>query len=76
MSEAIDTTVETTLEATAAPEFIRPGSEQDHSKKGPIPAASDVPLDEINPVWNRLFSENRMLEYFAVSYTHLTLPTT
>ena len=64
MSEAIDTTVETTLETTAAPEFIRPGSEQDHSKKGPIPAASDVPLDEINPVWNRLFSENRMLEYF------------
>ena len=60
MSEAIDTTVET----TAAPEFIRPGSEQDHSKKGPIPAVSDVPLDEINPVWNRLFSENRMLEYF------------
>ena len=50
MSEAIDTTVETTLETTAAPEFIRPGSEQDHSKKGPIPAASDVPLDEINPV--------------------------
>jgi cytochrome P450 len=43
---------------------MRPGSEQDHSKKGPIPAASDVPLDEINPVWNRLFSENRMLEYF------------
>ena len=64
MSEAIDTTAETTLETTAAPEFIRPGSEQDHSKKGPIPAASDVPLDEINPVWNRLFSENRMLEYF------------
>jgi cytochrome P450 len=60
MSEAIDTTLET----TAAPEFIRPGSEQDHSKKGPIPAASDVPIDEINPVWNRLFSENRMLEYF------------
>ena len=60
MSEAIDTTVET----TAAPEFIRPGSEQDHSKKGPIPVASDVPLNEINPVWNRLFSENRMLEYF------------
>jgi cytochrome P450 len=60
MSEAIDTTLET----AAAPEFMRPGSEQDHSKKGPIPAASDVPLDEINPVWNRLFSENRMLEYF------------
>ena len=56
MSEAIDT--------TPAPEFIRPGSEQDHTKKGPIPAAYDVPLEEINPVWNRLFSENRMLEYF------------
>ena len=64
MSEAIDITAETTLAATAAPEFIRPGSEQDHSKKGRIPAAADVPLDEINPVWNRLFSENRMLEYF------------
>ena len=60
MSEAIDTTIEN----DAAPEFVRPGSEQDHSKKGPIPAASDVLLDEINPVWNRLFSENRMLEYF------------
>jgi len=31
---------------------------------GPIPAAADMPLEEINPVWNRLFSENRMLEYF------------
>ena len=60
MSEAIDTTIEN----DAAPEFVRPGSEQDFSKKGPIPAASDVLLDEINPVWNRLFSENRMLEYF------------
>ena len=43
---------------------MRPGSEQDLSKRGPIPAAHEVPLDEINPVWNRLFSENRMLEYF------------
>ena len=60
MSEAIDTTIEN----AAAPEFVRPGSEQDFSKKGPIPKASDVRLDEINPVWNRLFSENRMLEYF------------
>lgn len=55
MSEAIDT--------ASAPEYVRPGSEQD-KRKGPIPAAADMPLDEINPVWNRLFSENRMLEYF------------
>ena len=55
MSEAIDT--------SAAPEFVRPGSELD-KRKGPIPAAADMHLEEINPVWNRLFSENRMLEYF------------
>ena len=45
MSEAIDTTIEN----AAAAEFVRPGSEQDVSKKGPIPKASDVRLDEINP---------------------------
>ena len=55
MSEAIDT--------TSAPEFIRPGSEQDQNKD-PIPSAADVPLEDINPVWNRLFAENRMLDYF------------
>jgi cytochrome P450 len=55
MSEAIDT--------SPAPVFVRPGSELD-KRKGPIPAAADMPLEEINPVWNRLFSENRMLEYF------------
>ena len=55
MSEAIDT--------TPVPEFIRPGSEQDQ-QKGPIPAAADMPLEDINPVWNRLFAENRMLDYF------------
>jgi cytochrome P450 len=55
MSEALDT--------SPAPEFVRPGSELD-KRKGPIPAAADMPLEEINPVWNRLFSENRMLEYF------------
>ena len=55
MSEAIDT--------SPTPEFVRPGSELD-KKKGPIPAAADTPLEDINPVWNRLFSENRMLEYF------------
>ena len=60
MSEAINTEID---EAPAA-EFVCPGSEQDLSKRGPIPAAHEVPLDEINPVWNRLVSENRMLEYF------------
>ena len=55
MSEAIDT--------TTVPEFIRPGSEQDQNKD-PIPAAADVALEDINPVWNRLFAENRMLDYF------------
>ena len=60
MSEAINTEID----VASAPEFVRPGSEQDLSNRGPIPAAHEVPLDEINPVWNRLFSENRMLEYF------------
>ena len=55
MSEAIDT--------TTVPEFIRPGSEQDQNKD-PIPAAADVALEDINPVWNRLFAENHMLDYF------------
>ena len=55
MSEAIDT--------TSAPEFIRPGSEQDQNRD-PIPSAADVPLEDINPVWHRLFAENRMLDYF------------
>ena len=55
MSEAIDT--------TSAPEFIRPGSEQDQNID-PIPVAADAPLEDINPVWNRLFAENRMLDYF------------
>jgi len=55
MSEALDT--------TTVPEFIRPGSEQDQNKD-PIPAAADLALEDINPVWNRLFAENRMLDYF------------
>ena len=55
MSEAIDT--------TTVPEFIRPGSEKDQNKD-PIPAAADLALEDINPVWNRLFAENRMLDYF------------
>lgn len=59
MSEALDTSIGTSV----TPEFVRPGSEQD-KKKGAIPAAADIPLEEINPVWNRLFSENKMLEVF------------
>ena len=55
MSEAIDTEV--------LAQFKRPGSEQDEVK-GEIPSAYSVPLDEINPVWNRLFAENKSLEYF------------
>ena len=55
MSEALDT--------TTVPEFIRQGSEQDQNKD-PIPAAADLALEDINPVWNRLFAENRMLDYF------------
>ncbi|HCG71601.1 MAG TPA: cytochrome P450 [Gammaproteobacteria bacterium] len=59
MSEALDTSIDTSV----TPEFVRPGSEQD-KKKGAIPAAADISLEEINPVWNRLFSENKMLEVF------------
>ena len=59
MSEALDTSIDTSV----TPEFVRPGSEQD-KKKGAIPAAADIPLEEINPVWNRLISENKMLEVF------------
>lgn len=55
MSEAIETEVPISFE--------RPGAEMD-KRKGEIPPASEVPLDEINPVWNRLFAENRSLEYF------------
>ena len=59
MSEA----VESELANTEAPSFVRPGSEQD-KKKGEIPAAADMALEDINPVWNRLFSENKMLDFF------------
>ena len=55
MSEAVD------IEVPAS--FERPGAEMD-KRKGDIPSASDMPLNEINPVWNRLFAENRSLEYF------------
>ena len=55
MSEALDTEVPVSFE--------RPGAEMD-KLKGAIPPVSEVPLEEINPVWNKLFAENRSLEYF------------
>jgi cytochrome P450 len=65
MSEAIDTSVgiEREIAVEGASNFVRPGSEQD-ANVGEIPAANDVPLEDINPAWNRLFAENKMLEYF------------
>jgi cytochrome P450 len=65
MSEAIDTksSLEESLATDTPPSYVRPGSEQD-TVRGDIPAANDLPLEDINPVWNRLFAENRMLEYF------------
>jgi cytochrome P450 len=65
MSEAIDITAgsEESTGADTPPSYVRPGSEQD-KMLGTIPAANELPLEEINPVWNRLFAENRMLEYF------------
>jgi len=65
MSEAIDTTAgsEESTGVDTPRSYVRPGSEQD-KMLGTIPAANDLPLEEINPVWNRLFAENRMLEYF------------
>ena len=65
MSEAIDITAgsEESTGVDTPRSYVRPGSEQD-KMLGTIPAANDLPLEEINPVWNRLFAENRMLEYF------------
>jgi len=51
------------LEANTPPEFKRPGdSEVDTS--GPLPSAYDLAIEDINPVNPRLFSENKMLEFF------------
>ena len=65
MSEAIDIKAgsEESTGVDTPRSYVRPGSEQD-KMVGAIPAANDLPLEEINPVWNRLFAENRMLEYF------------
>ena len=56
MSEAVSSTEQ-------AREPQRPG-DSEAPTKGPIPSAYDVPLEDINPVWPRLFSEDRWQEYF------------
>ena len=63
MSEAVDLELDEKVEEKRPDEFARAGSEQD-SVKGEIPSAYNVDLDSINPVWNRLFQENKNLEYF------------
>ena len=54
MSEAESTTI--------PEEFRRPGAEADF--EGEIPDPYDLPLEKINPMSPRLFSENRFAEYF------------
>ena len=63
MSEAVDLDLEADDSLEKTNEFARAGSEQD-SFKGEIPSAYDMDLNSINPVWNRLFQENKSLEYF------------
>ena len=63
MSEAVDLELDENSAEEKPEEFARAGSEQD-SVKGEIPSAYSVDLDSINPVWNRLFQENKNLEYF------------
>lgn len=52
-------------EATAitATEFTRPG-DGEARYDGPIPAACDIPIENINPVSPRLFSEDKLWDYF------------
>lgn len=65
MSEAIEYEVESSSRVAApGPEYDRPGAEMDRLR-GPIPNVEDLALEDINPVWNRLFAENRSLEYFG-----------
>ncbi|MEX0943637.1 MAG: cytochrome P450 [Pseudomonadales bacterium] len=56
MSEAVSDT-------PSAPPLKRPGDAEEVIS-GPIPPASEVALESINPVSARLFSENRWSEYF------------
>ena len=50
-------------ESALAVGFARAGTELD-ALEGDIPSAYDVPLKTLNPVWNRLFAENKSLEMF------------
>ena len=50
-------------ESALAVGFARAGTELD-ALEGDIPSAYDVPLGTLNPVWNRLFAENKSLEMF------------
>lgn len=59
MSEATATS-----EIAAAPaDFKRPG-DSEMIYTGPIPPASDVAIEDINPVNPRLFSEDKLWDYF------------
>ena len=55
MSEAIDT--------ETPEEFKRPGDAEAEAK-GPMPDPYDMELSEMNPVYPRLFSENKFAEFF------------
>ena len=55
MSEAVD---------QSSDAFRMPGYEL-AEKKGPVPDAADVPLEEIVPVMPALFAQDRWQEYFA-----------
>ncbi|XOV86764.1 MAG: cytochrome P450 [Pseudomonadota bacterium] len=59
MSEAISSNP-----AEAPAPLKRPGDSEEVIK-GPIPPASEVALEDINPVSARLFSEDRWQEYFG-----------
>ena len=62
MSEQVDISVEKDNDAGPEPRTpLATGSEQ----RGPLPAASDVALEDILPINARLFSEHRWQEYFA-----------
>ena len=62
MSEQADISVEKPNDTALEPRTpLATGSEQ----SGPLPAASDVALEDILPINARLFSEHRWHEYFA-----------
>ncbi len=58
MSEAISNN------QTEAPAPLKRPGDSEEVIKGPIPAASEVALEDINPISARMFSEDRWGEYF------------